>query len=58
MENTEMSQGTKERLTVRLTKRDQNGLQKLVDDGFFNSQSEAIRTAIRQLIAKYGEKEE
>ncbi len=48
-----MSQATKERITIRLTKRDQDGLKQLVKDGFFNSRNEAVRTAIRNLIAEY-----
>lgn len=45
-----MSQATKERITIRLTKRDHDGLQELVTNGFFNSRNEAVRTAIRNLI--------
>ncbi len=52
MESIEMSQATKERITIRLTKRDLDGLQQLVTDGFFNSRNEAVRTAIRNLIAE------
>jgi Arc/MetJ-type ribon-helix-helix transcriptional regulator len=48
-----MSQATKERITIRLTKRDHDGLQELVTNGFFNSRNEAVRTAIRNLIAEY-----
>ncbi len=47
-----MTLGTKERITIRLTKRDLDGLEKLVTDGFFNSRNEAVRTAIRNLIAE------
>ncbi|MDD2778028.1 MAG: ribbon-helix-helix domain-containing protein [Methanocellales archaeon] len=47
-----MSQASKERITIRLTKRDLDGLQQLVNDGFFNSRNEAVRTAIRNLIAE------
>jgi Arc/MetJ-type ribon-helix-helix transcriptional regulator len=52
METIEMTLGTKERITIRLTKRDLDGLEKLVTDGFFNSRNEAVRTAIRNLIAE------
>ncbi len=47
-----MSQATKERITIRLTKRDLDELQGLVNQGFFNSRNEAVRAAIRNLIAE------
>ncbi len=50
-----MSQAQKERITIRLTRRDLNELERLVSLGFFNSRNEAVRAAIRKLIKEYGE---